>query len=59
MNVITLVDCQDICNGLFEGSYISDVSEDEEIYTGMWSSQWGTYEVSVPKYRCKIESNES
>jgi len=54
MKVRTIVDCQDICPNLFEGSVLQDVTERKKSYYGVFSSFMGSYHVTVPKGKCEI-----
>jgi hypothetical protein len=54
MKVRTIVDCQDICPNLFEGSVLQDVVERKKSYYGVFSSFMGSYHVTVPKGKCEI-----
>lgn len=43
----------DLYPGMYEGSVFTVTKETKLRYKGLWSSRAGTYNVSVPKVRCK------
>jgi len=59
MKVRTIVDCQDICPNLFEGSVLQDVTERKKSYYGVFSSFMGSYHVTVPKGKCEIINEDN
>jgi hypothetical protein len=54
MKVRTIVNCEDICPNLFEGSVLQNVVEKKKSYYGVFSSFMGSYYISIPKDRCEI-----
>lgn len=53
MKVVVKVDSTDLFPHLYEGSVIQDVRKEGKNYVGVFSSFMGSYEVEIPKKRCK------
>lgn len=53
MKVEVIKDSTDLFPYLFEGSVIQNVRENKKNYVGIFSSFIGSYEVEIPKKRCK------
>ncbi len=53
MKVEIKFDSTDLCPYLYKGSVLQHVRETKKNYIGIFSSFAGSYEVKVPKKRCK------
>ena len=53
MKVEVKVDSTDIFPHLYEGSVLHDVKSNGKNFVGMFSSFMGSYEVEIPKKRCR------
>ena len=57
MKVEVKIDSTDLFPHLYEGSVLQDVKSQGRNYVGIFSSFMGSYEVEIPKKRCrKIKS---
>lgn len=53
MKVEVKVDSTDLFPHLYEGSVLQDVRKEGKNYVGIFSSFMGSYEVEIPKKRCR------
>lgn len=53
-NVEVKKDSADLYPGLWEGSVIQNAKLVNGEWHGLWTSPYGTYQITVPKARCRV-----